>query len=299
MSVTYDLRLLTSFLAVADELHFGRAAERLQVAQPALSQQLRRLETQLGVQLFDRDARKVELTGAGKAFLPGAREAVAAAHRAALAAQRVTDTAPAVLRVAVDLDLPERVLQQIRLFSQIRSEIELKVVRQHQGDALDALHGDQVDLVVGWGRMPYGPPLRSLTLDSEEILAVLRDDHPEAVRPAMTRDAFGRGQFVMFEREQSADVFDWLAVAAAGRQPEQLRIQQVRSLDDGASAMLRSAGRGCGQTIVAASRFDAAAHPRLRTIPFDPPLRHEIVAMWTAESESAAVLALADSWGRA
>lgn len=292
----YDLRLLSSFLAVADELHFGRAAERLQVAQPALSQQLRRLETQLGLQLFERDARKVELTAAGRAFLPGARDAVAAAQRAAVAARRATADGPAVLRVAADLDLPARVLQQIRSFAQMRQEIDIKVVRQHQGDALAALHDEQVDLVVGWGRMPYGPALRSLTIDAEEVLAVVRDDHPEAGRTAMPREVFGRTQFVMFTREPSADVYDWLVVAAAGRQPEQLRIQQVQALEDGAGAMLRSAARGCGQTIVAASGFDADAHPRLRALPFEPPLLHDVVVMWTAETESPAVLALAGFW---
>src|ERR671917_341229 len=86
-----------------------RAAARLVLAQPALSQQIRRLETQLGVQLFVRDARRVELTGAGEAFLPGAREAVQAAQRAAVAAQRAGSGEPTTLRVAADLDLPGRI----------------------------------------------------------------------------------------------------------------------------------------------------------------------------------------------
>lgn len=293
-----DPRLLPSFLALAEELHFGRAAERLQMAQPALSQQLRRLETQLGVALFERDARRVELTAAGAAFLPGAHEAVLAAQRAELAARRAAGGTPAVLRLAVDLDLPARVMQQVRSFAQERPDIELKVVRQHQGDALGALHEEVVDAVVGWARMPYGPPLRSLAVDAEEVLAVLRDDHPEVGREAMPREVFGRRQFVMFQREPSSDVYDWLVVAVSGRQPEQLRIQQVRSLEDGSGAMLRAAARGCGQTIVAGAAFDAQRHPRLRTLPFDPPVRHDIVVMWTAGSETAAVRSLAGSWAR-
>jgi DNA-binding transcriptional LysR family regulator len=288
-AMRYDLRLLPSFVAVAEERHFGRAAARLDVAQPALSQQIRRLETQLRVQLFVRDARRVELTGAGEAFLPGARDAIQAAQRAALAAQRSATSAQATLRVAADLDLPPRINARLRTFAQMRPDIELRLVRQHQGDALAALHADQVDAVVGWGRMPYGPPVRSLTVDAEEVLAVLRDDHPEAHRRTIPRELFGRRQFVMVERERSSDVFDWLAAAAGARQPEQLRIQQVKSLEDGAGAMLRAATRGCGQTLVPRAGFDPDAHPRLGTRSFEPPLLHDIVLIWTTTSERPAI----------
>ena len=296
--MVYDLRLLPSFVAVAEERHFGSAAARLDLAQPALSQQIRRLETQLGVQLFVRDPRRVELTGAGEAFLPGAREAVQAAQRAEMGAQRSATSAPATLRLAADIDLPARIMARLRNFAQMRPDIELRLVRQHQGDALAALHADQVDAVVGWGRMPYGPPIRSLTVDAEEVLAVLRDDHPEVHRRTIPRELFGRRQFVMVQREPSSDVYDWLVAAASARQPEQLQIQQVQSLEDGPGAVLRAAARGCGQTLVPRAGFDPEAHPRLRTRSFEPPLLHDIVLMWTAESESAAIhdLGASFSW---
>src|ERR1700761_9403013 len=86
-----ELRRIQYFVAVAEEAHFGRAAERLQMAQPPLSQQIKVLEAEMGVALFQRTTRKVELTAAGQRFLPRARAILASVDEAVTEAAQVAD----------------------------------------------------------------------------------------------------------------------------------------------------------------------------------------------------------------
>src|SRR5215212_10090186 len=94
-----ELRQLKYFVAVAEELHFRRAADRLYVAQPAISEQIRKLELELGVQLFNRTNRRVEITDAGAALLEEARRLLAQADAAERAARTASERAVARLRI--------------------------------------------------------------------------------------------------------------------------------------------------------------------------------------------------------
>src|ERR687896_4026 len=115
--MTLDPRLLRPFVVLAEELHFGRAAQRLHVTQPALSQQVKRLEGQLGVGLFARTRASVELTDAGKAILAPARAAVDAAAEAEVVAAELAGAERGRLRIGISPgthELAQRVLAELR-----------------------------------------------------------------------------------------------------------------------------------------------------------------------------------------
>lgn len=293
----FDMRLLPAFVAVADVLHFGRAAERLNLAQPALSQQIRRLEQQLGFLLFERDHRSVELSDAGRAMLPDARLALASAQRAERAGRQAATGVQERLEISVNIDLPARVVERARELLAALDDVDVRVVRQHQGEGLRDLREGAVDVVLGWASLPGGAPLRAVPVASDELRAIVRSDHPLAgVGDRVTRKAFARHRFVMFRREQSPDLFDWMVKAATGQDRAGLQIDEIAPLDDGGAAMVSAAATGPGLGMLHTGVFERASSPFMLTLPFAPPVYHDITLTWRPEAETAAVRALLAAW---
>ena len=142
-----DLRLVRSFVVVAEELHFGRAADRLYVAQPALSRQIRRLETSLGVELLDRTTRRVALTAAGSSFLVQARRLLAAGERARAAAQQ-----GAAGRITVGFAAGLTITAAVSAFRADFPNAEIRMKRLEWFEQHDTVRDGGVDVCVG--RLP-------------------------------------------------------------------------------------------------------------------------------------------------
>ena len=143
-----ELRQIRCFLAVAELRHFGRAAEQLHVVQPAVSQQVRRLEQELGVQLFHRTTRTVELTGAGLAFLERAREIAAAVDRASQTAQQEREGNQVFLRVATGSGLGSllgAVLEDLRHGAH---DLNVQLVRLPEQERLERLADGRLDAAI-------------------------------------------------------------------------------------------------------------------------------------------------------
>jgi DNA-binding transcriptional LysR family regulator/DNA-binding Xre family transcriptional regulator len=138
-----DLRRLRYFVMLAEELHFGRAAERLHVSQPVLSRQIRQLELDLGVDLLTRTSRRVELTDAGRQVLDDARPLLATANATGPRARRA-DSGGAALTVGFLVGDP--IIQLVQAFTHTHVEAEIDVARIYWSDQPMALLDDHVDV---------------------------------------------------------------------------------------------------------------------------------------------------------
>jgi DNA-binding transcriptional LysR family regulator len=213
-----ELRHLRYFVAVAEELHFGRAAERLHIAQPPLSRQIRDLERELGVELFVRVPRGVDLTPAGHAFLPEARLTLAQAERARRTARRAAEGETGRLRVGfVEAAADAAVLPDVLgFFRTWRAEIGISLFEMDAGQQAEALRTDRIDLGI-----LHSPPLdaeRWLDVDpiyDDPILVALPAAHPLA-RERLTLTALADEPFVLVPRPSAPALWDALIARCQG-----------------------------------------------------------------------------------
>jgi DNA-binding transcriptional LysR family regulator len=139
-----EMRQLAYFVAVADELSFGRAAERLHIVQPAVSQQVRRLERELGVPLFDRSSH-VRLTAAGERLLPEARAVLAAADRVRQVAADVAAGADGILRVGTSQGLGERLDRTLEELRKTAPGLQVRLVSAPAAERVARVRAGELD----------------------------------------------------------------------------------------------------------------------------------------------------------
>jgi DNA-binding transcriptional LysR family regulator len=203
-----NLRRLHYFVTVAEELHFGRAAERLHIAQPPLSQQIRRLETELNVELLRRNRRRVQLTDAGRLLLERARPLLAEADRIEDLLRQAGAGEVGRLRIGFVGTASYATLPAIlRAFHERFPEVELDLEELTTGPQVAALNAGHLD--VGLVRPPVeDPSLRLTPLVQEELLAALPDSHPLARLASVPVQALAPEPFILFLREHGTGLYD-------------------------------------------------------------------------------------------
>ena len=184
-----DFRYFRTFVIAAEELHFGRTAERLGIAQPAVTQQMKSLETQLGFKVFQRVRRGIELTGAGAVFLEHARAALAQAETAVLAGRRASrgELGKLCIAYASSVALEPELPALLRRFSQARPDVELELRAISVQAQMNALADERID--VAFLRSPPGPQPASIRItpfSRTPLDVVLSGDHRCAGRRRIT-----------------------------------------------------------------------------------------------------------------
>lgn len=172
-----ELRHLRYFAAVADELHFGRAAGRLAISQPPLSLAIRQLEDELGAKLFERDSKRVALTPAGEAFLDDVRHLLAQSGEAAEHARRVAGGSTGRLRVGFSGSMLYRGLPQaVAAYRSAWPGVVLTLVELNSAEQIDALAHDRLE--AGFVHVPQVPDgLDGLLVADEPFVACLPEGH--------------------------------------------------------------------------------------------------------------------------
>ena len=173
-----NVRRMTYFVTVAEDLHFGKAAARLNVVQPAISQQIRLLEKELGTRLLERSSRKVSLTEAGKVYLVEARRALQQIDHATQAAREAAGGLTGSLSVGfVDNSIWLSLPQSIREYRRRYPGIALSLIQMPRSQQLVALQNGQLDVAI----LPGPAQLRGIVvheLARERLYVAMPNDHP-------------------------------------------------------------------------------------------------------------------------
>jgi len=241
-----ELRHLRYFLAVADELHFGRAAARLHISQPPLSQQIRQLEEELGFDLFLRTRRRVRLTDAGHAFREEAQAVLERLAKATLAAQRVARGETGALAVGFVASATYAVLPRLyRRFRERQPGVSLTLSEMSTAEQVEALRAGQIQ--VGLARTPVGDEaLAAEPLREEPLVLALPARHRLAARRALALRALADEPFVLFPREPRPGWVDVVQAACRGAGFRPIVAQEVLEL----SAAVTLVAAGIGVTLV-------------------------------------------------
>lgn len=195
-----ELRHLRYFVAVAEELHFGRAAQRLNISQPPLSQQIIQLETETGARLFNRTNRSVQLTAAGQQLLSDARAILLQVEQAADRAARLHRGEEGELRIGFTSSAPFTAVVSDALFRfrQRWPQVHIQMQEINTRQQLAPLHDGRLDLGV-MRNTPLPADLRHQLLLSEPLYAVVHKAHPLADADKISVTALAAEPFVFFD----------------------------------------------------------------------------------------------------
>lgn len=238
------IRHLWLFLAVAEEKHFGRAARRLDMSQPPLTEQIQALEQALKVKLFERSRRGAQLTPVGEAILPAVRkfanqlESLELAVREAVAGRSGVLTIGAVSSAMFDILPP-----LIETLKTDHPDLTVSVKELDSVEAIPLLESGDVDLAFARLEGELGGSIQTLPLSQDRLMVAMPRSHPRAGSTRIRLAALAEEDFVMFSRQVSPVHFDSLVASCRSNGFTPRILHEVRSVAS------QIAFVGCGQGI--------------------------------------------------
>ena len=285
MVMDVHVRDLRYFVAVAEELHFTRAAERLFVSQPALSKQIRALEEQLRVELFDRDRRNVRLTSAGEALLPSARELIAVWDAAQQAVADAAAAAAAVLRIGFSTSVGRGLLPRIqRQFFRVRPSWRLRLRQIDWNDPSGGLRDGSSDLAIVWLPVPAADRFSQLVLVQEPRHVALWAEHPLARRREIDFSELLDEPFLSLPEDAGSPRDYWLAVEHRDGRPP-----RIGGIVTNAEETFEAVLAGLGVVLLSAGNAEIYRRPGVATVPVRGISPSRLALLWRDEDHREAV----------
>lgn len=270
-----ELRQLRYFVAVAEELHFGRAAERLMIVQSAVSQQVRRLERELGADLLDRSPRHVRLTEAGERFLPHARKLLEAEQEAVAAVAefsvRSQEFGP-VLRIGTSTGMGARLEQFLEAMASSAPRTRIELSSAPTSIRLEQVAAGQLDACFARG-VEQGPEgVRLIPVWQDELVVALSARDPLAQREPLELRDLAHLPLILTARRLNPPLVDLVTGACRDAGFEPVPGQARSSLQDTLAAI----GAGTpGWTVLYAAHARQLATSRVKFLPIWEPLAQQ------------------------
>jgi DNA-binding transcriptional LysR family regulator len=278
-----ELRHLRDFVAVAEELSFTRAAKKLHVAQPSLTQQIKLLEQELGVQLLNRIKGRVSLTESGKVFLTDSRRVLALSEESVRLVQRFNRSETKQLKIGYVASLHYHLLPAtLTAFQRAYPEVALNLFDMTCAQQLEALEADKIDLgFVGLRESLAGTNLEVEAVAFYEILVALPNAHPLSKKPKINLKELESHFFVGMSERNYPGWGEWMRriVSEAGFTPRTL--QEA----DGPLAVLAFVAAGLGAALLP-EQVKLLAHPGVAFRPLKPVVQVESCIAWKADNTS-------------
>ncbi|MFG2139663.1 LysR substrate-binding domain-containing protein [Streptomyces sp. NPDC048650] len=270
-----ELRQVRYFVMVAQELHFGRAADRLHIVQSAVSQQIRRLERELQTDLFDRSARRVRLTPTGERFLPEARALLAAEERARAVVADLTTTRAGILRVGTSTGLGSHLDRVLDALAGLAPELGVELVAAPARERLERVAAGELDAAFVRGDANDAGASAALSfvpLWQDPLVAAVPARHPLASSPGTVALAdLADIPLVLTERRANRRLVDLVVTAChhAGFTP--VPGPRPGSLDNTLTAIGAGGPADALWTVVYAAHARRLSTPRVAYLPFRNP----------------------------